>query len=129
MSFAVICFSRVDHLYTFFVEWSPAIYKKGNKKHTQPRYLIREKLQNRYLVVEKDKVAVINKLLSNPANSSAKNWEVSFCENNTILHETKALWVQEVYSVLMQFKHSKMEIIKSLQVTVTEAVKCLAVVP
>ncbi|KAM6995539.1 nuclear receptor coactivator 7 isoform 1-T1 [Tautogolabrus adspersus] len=67
---------EVDHLYTFFVQWSPAIYKKGGKKQPQPRYLIREKHQNRYLVVEKNKVAVINKLLSNPANSTAKNWEI-----------------------------------------------------
>ncbi|CAJ1062072.1 nuclear receptor coactivator 7 isoform X1 [Xyrichtys novacula] len=67
---------EVDHLYTFFVQWSPEIYKKSNKKQPQPRYLIREKHQNRYLVVEKNKVAVINKLLSDPANSSAKNWEI-----------------------------------------------------
>ncbi|XP_022609337.1 nuclear receptor coactivator 7 isoform X1 [Seriola dumerili] len=67
---------EVDHLYTFFVQWSPDIYTKGNKKHRQPRLLIREKHQNRYLVVEKNKVAVINKLLSNPVNATAKNWEI-----------------------------------------------------
>ncbi|XP_023266165.1 nuclear receptor coactivator 7 isoform X1 [Seriola lalandi dorsalis] len=67
---------EVDHLYTFFVQWSPDIYTKGNKKHRQPRLLIREKNQNRYLVVEKNKVAVINKLLSNPVNATAKNWEI-----------------------------------------------------
>lgn len=70
------CLYRVDHLYTFFVQWSPDIYTKGNKKHRQHRYLIREKHQNRYLVVEKNKVAVINKLLSNPVKPTAKNWEV-----------------------------------------------------
>ncbi|XP_071326174.1 nuclear receptor coactivator 7 isoform X1 [Trachinotus anak] len=67
---------EVDHLYTFFVQWSPDIYTKGNKKHRQPRLLIREKHQNRYLVVEKNEVAVINKLLSNPVNPTAKNWEI-----------------------------------------------------
>ncbi|XP_035527551.1 nuclear receptor coactivator 7 isoform X1 [Morone saxatilis] len=67
---------EVDHLYTFFVQWSPEIYTKGNKKHRQPRYLIREKHQKRYLVVEKNKMAVINKLLSNPVNSTVKNWEI-----------------------------------------------------
>ncbi|XP_020490239.1 nuclear receptor coactivator 7 isoform X1 [Labrus bergylta] len=67
---------EVDHLYTFFVQWSPALYKKGDKKQPKPRYLIREKHQNRYLVVEKEKVAVINKLLSNSANSTANNWEI-----------------------------------------------------
>ncbi|XP_030014530.1 nuclear receptor coactivator 7 isoform X1 [Sphaeramia orbicularis] len=66
---------EVDHLYTFFVQWSPDIYK-GNKKHQQPPYLIGEKHQNHYLVVEKDKVAVINKLLNNPVNPSAKNWKI-----------------------------------------------------
>ncbi|XP_010752651.2 nuclear receptor coactivator 7 isoform X1 [Larimichthys crocea] len=64
---------EVDHLYTFFVQWSPEIYTKGNKKH---RFLIREKLQKRYVVVEKNKVAVINKLLTNPASHTAKNWEI-----------------------------------------------------
>lgn len=77
------CFYRVDHLYTFFVQWSPEIYTKGNKKHRQPRYLIREKHQNSYLVVEKNKVAVINKLLSNPVNSTAKNWEVRLAQTCT----------------------------------------------
>lgn len=67
---------RVDHLYTFFVQWSPEIYTKGNKKHRKPHCIIREKHQKRYLVVEKNKVAVINKLLSNPVNPTAKNWEV-----------------------------------------------------
>ncbi|XP_076006554.1 nuclear receptor coactivator 7 isoform X1 [Genypterus blacodes] len=67
---------EVDHLYTFFVQWSPDIYTKNNKKHCKPRYLIRKKHQNRYLVVEKDKVAVIDKLLKHPVNHSAKNWEI-----------------------------------------------------
>ncbi|KAM9851725.1 nuclear receptor coactivator 7 isoform 2-T2 [Aulostomus maculatus] len=68
---------EVDHLYTFFVQWSPNMYSKANKKHRQPRYLIREKHQNRFLVVKKSKVAVISKLLlSKPGNPSAKNWEI-----------------------------------------------------
>ncbi|XP_034730340.1 nuclear receptor coactivator 7 isoform X1 [Etheostoma cragini] len=69
---------EVDHLYTFFVQWSPEIYTKGKgkKKHRQPRFFIREKHQNRYLVVKKKTVAVINKLLSNPVNPAAKTWEI-----------------------------------------------------
>lgn len=67
---------RVDHLYTFFVQWSPEIYAKGNKKQHKPHYFIREKHQKHYLVVEKKKVAVINKLLSNPVIPTATNWEV-----------------------------------------------------
>ncbi|XP_068179695.1 TLD domain-containing protein 2 [Antennarius striatus] len=68
---------EVDHLYTFFVQWSPEIYTKGNKKNRKPHYLIRDKHQKRYLVVDGDKVAVINKLLSNP-NTAAKNWELDW---------------------------------------------------
>ncbi|XP_073341360.1 nuclear receptor coactivator 7 [Pagrus major] len=67
---------EVDHLYTFFVQWSPEIYTKGNKKRRHPHYLIREKHQKHFLVVEKNKVAVINKLLSNPVNPAANNWEI-----------------------------------------------------
>ncbi|XP_030248347.1 nuclear receptor coactivator 7 isoform X1 [Sparus aurata] len=67
---------EVDHLYTFFVQWSPEIYTKGNKKRRHPHYLIREKQQKHYLVGEKNKVAVINKLLSNPVNPAANNWEI-----------------------------------------------------
>lgn len=67
------CFNRVDHLYTFFVQWSPEIYAKANKKQRKPHYL---KHQKHFLVVEKKKAAVINNLLNNPVNPSAKNWEV-----------------------------------------------------
>ncbi|XP_042345976.1 nuclear receptor coactivator 7 isoform X1 [Plectropomus leopardus] len=67
---------EVDHLYTFFVQWSPEIYNKGNKKNRKPRYRIREKHLNRCLVVEKNKEAVINKILNNSSNSTAKNWEI-----------------------------------------------------
>ncbi|XP_059195152.1 nuclear receptor coactivator 7 [Centropristis striata] len=67
---------EVDHLYTFFVQWSPKNYTKGNKKPRKSRYLIREKHQNRYVVVEKNKASAINKLLSNPVDPTAKNWEI-----------------------------------------------------
>ncbi len=79
------CFYRVDHLYTFFVQWSPEIYTKGNKKHRQPRYVIGEKNQQHYLVVEKNKVAVINKFLSNPVKTTPKNWEVRIAWIHTCL--------------------------------------------
>ncbi|XP_019946536.2 TLD domain-containing protein 2 [Paralichthys olivaceus] len=67
---------EVDHLYTFFVQWSPEIYTKGSKKHRQPRFLIREKHPNHYLVVEKNKVDGINKHLSHPVNPTEKKWEI-----------------------------------------------------
>lgn len=65
---------EVDHLYTFFSQWSPDFNTKCNKNHKQHRYVIPEKNHNGYLVVEQDKVAVINTLRrSSPA---AKNWEI-----------------------------------------------------
>ncbi|XP_008321460.1 nuclear receptor coactivator 7 isoform X1 [Cynoglossus semilaevis] len=67
---------EVDHLYTFFVEWSPDIYMKGNKKHSKPRYIIRDQHPKQYLVVKKNKVAVINKLLSRPVHATNKKWEI-----------------------------------------------------
>ncbi|XP_067366825.1 nuclear receptor coactivator 7 isoform X1 [Channa argus] len=57
---------RVDHLYTFFVQWSPDIYSKGNKKHCQ----------SRFLVLEQDKISVINQLLSKPVSTTAEKWEI-----------------------------------------------------
>lgn len=69
-------FHRVDHLYTFFVQWSPEIYTKSNKKRREPHYIIREKHQKRYLVVERNKAA-IGKM---PVKPTAKNWEVRFAQ-------------------------------------------------
>jgi len=65
---------EVVHLYTFFVQWSPNIYSKGNKKCCQTHYLIREEHKNPYLIVEKKKV--ISKLLDNPVNTAIKKCQV-----------------------------------------------------
>ncbi|KAK0145018.1 hypothetical protein N1851_016093 [Merluccius polli] len=73
----------VDHLYTFFVQWSPEMYIKDTKKSVRPRYVVGEKNNNnnnnnnnnRYLVVEKDKVDAISKLLSKHDTPAAKNWQ------------------------------------------------------
>ncbi|KAI4811096.1 hypothetical protein KUCAC02_014017 [Chaenocephalus aceratus] len=67
---------EVDHFNTFFVQLSPQIYTKGNKRHRKPRFLFREKHQKGFLVVENEKAAVINKLLSDPVNPTANNWEI-----------------------------------------------------
>lgn len=66
---------EVDHLYTFFVQWSPEMYTKSNKKHREPHYIIREKHQKHYLVVERNKAAV-GKIISGPVKPTAKNWEI-----------------------------------------------------
>lgn len=62
---------RVDHLYTFFVQWSPETYRK----HMKPLYNQRDKQQKRHSVVEK-KAAVANKHLMNRGPAAAKNWDV-----------------------------------------------------
>lgn len=72
---------RVDHLYTFFVQWSPEMYTKSNKKHREPHYIIGEKQQKHCLVVERNKAAV-GKILSGPVKPPAKNWEVRSAQCN-----------------------------------------------
>ncbi|CAL1610695.1 unnamed protein product [Knipowitschia caucasica] len=70
---------EVDHLYTFFSQWSPDIStkcNKTNKKARAPAYIIREKNHSRYLVLAQDKAALIDKLLRDAANPAAKNWEI-----------------------------------------------------
>ncbi|KAK7887105.1 hypothetical protein WMY93_026726 [Mugilogobius chulae] len=69
---------EVDHLYTFFSQWSPDFTTKCNrmnKKRRSTTYLIREKNHNHYLVVEQDKAAMISKLLRESVNTVARNWE------------------------------------------------------
>ncbi|KAF3840076.1 hypothetical protein F7725_018793 [Dissostichus mawsoni] len=56
---------EVDHFHT-----------KGNKRHRKPRFLFREKHQKGFLVVESERAAVINKLLSDPVDPTANNWEI-----------------------------------------------------
>ncbi|XP_053737286.1 nuclear receptor coactivator 7 isoform X1 [Synchiropus splendidus] len=69
---------EVDHLYTFFVQWSPEMYSsdKTTKKHRQSRYLIKEKNQSRYMVVEEGKATAISKLFSKPLNPAVQNWRI-----------------------------------------------------
>lgn len=55
--------SRVDHLYAFFVQWSPDVYGK-------------EAREQGFVVVEKDELDMIDNFFSDPASCS---WEVSHC--------------------------------------------------
>ncbi|XP_053316237.1 nuclear receptor coactivator 7-like [Spea bombifrons] len=52
---------RVDHLYTFFVQWSPEVYGKDAKEQG-------------FVVVEKDELDMIDNFFSDP---STKSWEIS----------------------------------------------------
>ncbi|XP_071997708.1 nuclear receptor coactivator 7 isoform X3 [Engystomops pustulosus] len=51
---------RVDHLYTFFVQWSPEVYGKDAKEQG-------------FVVVEKDELHMIDNFFSEP---STKSWEI-----------------------------------------------------
>ncbi|XP_066461612.1 nuclear receptor coactivator 7 isoform X2 [Eleutherodactylus coqui] len=51
---------RVDHLYTFFVQWSPEVYGKDAKEQG-------------FVVVEKDELDMIDNFFSEP---STKSWEI-----------------------------------------------------
>ena len=53
-------FFRVDHLYTFFVQWSPDVYGKDAKEQG-------------FVVVEKEELNMIDNFFSDP---STKSWEV-----------------------------------------------------
>lgn len=54
--------SRVDHLYAFFVHWSPEVYGKDAKDQG-------------FMVVKKDELEVIDNFFSDPVS---KSWEVSY---------------------------------------------------
>ncbi|XP_068087569.1 nuclear receptor coactivator 7 isoform X2 [Hyperolius riggenbachi] len=51
---------RVDHLYTFFVQWSPEVYGKDAKEQG-------------FVVVDKDELDMIDNFFSEP---STKSWEI-----------------------------------------------------
>ncbi|XP_014844692.1 PREDICTED: TLD domain-containing protein 2-like [Poecilia mexicana] len=61
---------EVDHLYTFFVQWSPDIYSKGEKKRCKPSNNVRMKCH-------KDTNG-ISKAFRKPAGKpqAAKKWEI-----------------------------------------------------
>lgn len=55
-----MCF-RVDHLYAFFVQWSPDVYGKVAREQG-------------FVVVEKDELNMIDNFFSDP--KSSRSWEV-----------------------------------------------------
>ncbi|KAJ3598518.1 hypothetical protein NHX12_002029 [Muraenolepis orangiensis] len=67
---------EVDHLYTFFVQWSPDMYT--NKKSRRPRNHKNNNNNNRYLVLEKDKVDAILGEHKAPA-ANAWQYPLSYC--------------------------------------------------
>lgn len=68
---------EVDHLYTFFVQWSPEIYNKGKKKRCKSCNNVRKKRHSAYRVVDKD-ISGKGKAFRNTASKpkAAKKWEI-----------------------------------------------------
>ncbi|XP_070788823.1 nuclear receptor coactivator 7 isoform X1 [Pituophis catenifer annectens] len=90
---------RVDHLYTFFVQWSPDVYGKDAKEQG-------------FVVVEKEELDMIDNFFSEP---STKSWEIitveeakrrqsvcSYCEDDG---EDDALPTLKNQSVLLENMH------------------------
>lgn len=80
---------RVDHLYTFFVQWSPEIYGKDAKEQG-------------FVVVEKEELDMIDNFFSEP---TTKSWEVSaFCLYMKSVHpllRTSALSLLLIFMVFL----------------------------
>ncbi|XP_075410713.1 nuclear receptor coactivator 7 isoform X2 [Tenrec ecaudatus] len=89
---------RVDHLYTFFVQWSPDVYGKDAKEQG-------------FVVVEKEELNMIDNFFSEP---TTKSWEIitveeakrrkstcSYCEED----EEEALPVLQPQSTLLENMH------------------------
>ncbi|XP_005799089.1 nuclear receptor coactivator 7-like [Xiphophorus maculatus] len=69
---------EVDHLYTFFVQWSPDIYSKGKKKRCKAYNNVRKKRQSAYHVVSWRRPEHIWVLQQPWASKpkAAKKWEI-----------------------------------------------------
>ncbi|XP_062835059.1 nuclear receptor coactivator 7 isoform X2 [Anolis carolinensis] len=95
---------RVDHLYTFFVQWSPDVYGKDAKDQG-------------FVVVEKDELDMIDNFFSEP---STKSWEIitveeakrrksvcSYCEEDDadVDEDDDALPVLKNQSALLENMH------------------------
>ncbi|KAM4735276.1 LOW QUALITY PROTEIN: CKLF-like MARVEL transmembrane domain-containing protein 8b [Anableps anableps] len=67
---------RVDHLFTFFVQWSPDIYDKDKKRCCKSCNNVRKKFPNGYLVVDKE-INGNSKAFRKTSSKSkaAKKWE------------------------------------------------------
>ncbi|XP_004630298.2 nuclear receptor coactivator 7 isoform X2 [Octodon degus] len=90
---------RVDHLYTFFVQWSPDVYGKDAKEQG-------------FVVVEKEELDMIDNFFSEPAT---KSWEIitveeakrrkSACSDFEDEEEAEGLPVLQPHSALLENVH------------------------
>ncbi|XP_051880998.1 nuclear receptor coactivator 7-like isoform X2 [Pristis pectinata] len=71
---------RVDHLYAFFVQWSPEVYGKDAKDQG-------------FVVVEKDELEVIDNFFSDPV---PKSWEIITIEEAKRRQSISSLYEEEI---------------------------------
>ncbi|XP_069463612.1 nuclear receptor coactivator 7 isoform X3 [Ambystoma mexicanum] len=80
---------RVDHLYTFFVQWSPEVYGKDAKDQG-------------FVVVEKDELNMIDNFFSEP---TTKSWEIITIEEAKRRKSVCSLSEDETEEFLPDLKH------------------------
>ncbi|XP_010139218.1 PREDICTED: nuclear receptor coactivator 7 isoform X1 [Buceros rhinoceros silvestris] len=80
---------RVDHLYTFFVQWSPEIYGKDAKEQG-------------FIVVEKEELDMIDNFFSEP---TTKSWEIITVEEAKRRKSVCSYYEEEDDDTLPVLKH------------------------
>ncbi|KAM9383377.1 nuclear receptor coactivator 7 [Phaethornis superciliosus] len=80
---------RVDHLYTFFVQWSPEIYGKDAKEQG-------------FVVVEKEELDMIDNFFSEP---TTKSWEIITVEEAKRRKSVCSYYEEEEDDTLPVLKH------------------------
>lgn len=81
---------RVDHLYTFFVQWSPEVYGKDAKDQG-------------FVVVEKDELDMIDNFFSEP---TTKSWEIITVEEAKRRKSVCSLGDDDTEDFLPDLKHN-----------------------
>ncbi|XP_030054348.1 nuclear receptor coactivator 7 isoform X1 [Microcaecilia unicolor] len=80
---------RVDHLYTFFVQWSPEVYGKDAKEQG-------------FVVVDKDELDMVDNFFSEP---TTKSWEIITVEEAKRRQSTCSICDEEADDLLPDLKH------------------------
>nr|XP_033791962.1 nuclear receptor coactivator 7 isoform X2 [Geotrypetes seraphini] len=80
---------RVDHLYTFFVQWSPEVYGKDAKEQG-------------FVVVDKDELDMVDNFFSEP---TTKSWEIITVEEAKRRQSTCSVCDEEADDILPDLKH------------------------
>ncbi|XP_069090914.1 nuclear receptor coactivator 7 isoform X2 [Pleurodeles waltl] len=84
---------RVDHLYTFFVQWSPEVYGKDAK----------DAKDQGFVVVEKDELDMIDNFFSEP---TTKSWEIITVEEAKRRKSVCSLDEEDTEEFLPDLRHN-----------------------